>query len=57
MHCSVIEIANNDCEFVCDSPDIATVDETGLVTAVKAGSAKITVQYNGISDEVDVVVK
>ena len=54
---SPIEIANNDCEFVCDSPDIATVDETGLVTAVKAGSAKITVQYNGISDEVDVVVK
>lgn len=51
-----IELENADCTFVSDKPEIATVDETGVVTAVAAGSAKITVGYNGIEDEVNVQV-
>lgn len=54
---SPIQLDNADCTFVCDTPDVATVDNTGVVTAVATGSAKITVDYNGISDEIDVVVK
>lgn len=53
---SPIELENSDCTFVSDSPDVATVDETGIVTAVSTGNAKITVTYNGISDEIDVNV-
>ena len=53
---SPIELDNADCTFVSDSPDVATVDNTGTITAVKAGSAKVTVSYNGVSDEVDVTV-
>lgn len=51
-----IELENAECTFVSDKPEIATVDETGVVTAVATGSAKITVSYNGIEDEVDVQV-
>lgn len=51
-----IELENTECTFVSDNPEIATVDESGVVTAVAAGSTKITVAYNGVEDEVDVQV-
>lgn len=53
---SPIELENADCEFVSDTPATATVDENGVVTAVATGTAKITVTYNGVSDEIDVNV-
>lgn len=53
---SPIKIDNADCTFVSDTPATATVSEAGIVTAVAAGSAKITVTYNGISDEINIVV-
>lgn len=53
---SNIELDNADCEFVSDTPAIATVDESGVVTAVASGTAKITVTYNGVSDEINVTV-
>lgn len=53
---SPIQLENTDCEFVSDTPATAIVDETGVVTAVAAGSAKISVTYKGISDEIDVTV-
>lgn len=53
---SPIKIDNTDCTFVIDTPATATVDENGVVTAVATGTAKITVTYNGISDEIDVTV-
>lgn len=53
---SPVELDNADCTFVSDAPDVATVDSDGIITAVKAGSAKITVSYNGVSDEADVTV-
>lgn len=54
---SPIQLENSDCEFVIDDAEIATVDETGVVTAVASGSTKVTITYSGISDEVDVVVE
>ena len=52
-----IELDNADCTFASDHPDFATVGEhDGVVKAVATGNAKITVTYNGKSDEVDVVV-
>lgn len=51
-----IELDNADCTFVSDKPDVATVDENGVVTPVAAGIAKITVTYDGKTDEVDVNV-
>lgn len=53
---SPIQLDNADCEFVSDAPTIATVDGDGIVTAVAQGQAKITVTYNGKTDEVDVTV-
>jgi len=53
---SDIGILNAECTFVCDTPTVATVDTTGLVTAVGAGNAEITVAYNGLSDTVEVTV-
>jgi len=53
---SPIELENTDCTFVSDTPATATVDTNGVVTPVGAGSAKITVTYDGKSDQVDVVV-
>ena len=54
---SPIELDNADCTFVSENPEFATVGEnTGVVTAVATGSTKITVTYNGVSDELDVVV-
>ena len=51
-----IELDNADCTFVSDDATIATVDDTGEVTAVATGSTKITVTYGDLSDEIDVVV-
>lgn len=53
---SPVQLDNTECEFVCDTPDVAIVDESGVTTAVSAGTAKVTVSYNGISDEIDVTV-
>lgn len=53
---SPIELENTDCTFVSDSPTIATIDEDGIVTAISTGNAKITVNYNGVSDELNVIV-
>ena len=52
-----IELNNADCTFTSDHPEYATVgDHDGVVTAVAAGTVKITVTYDGKTDEVDVVV-
>ena len=52
-----IELDNADCTFVSDHTEFATVGEhNGVVKAVAAGTAKITVTYDGKTDEVDVVV-
>lgn len=51
-----IELDNSECNFVCDTPSTATVDTSGIVTAVAAGSATINVTYGNISDEINVVV-
>ena len=52
-----IELNNADCTFTSDHPEYATVgDHDGVVTAVAQGQAKITVTYDGKTDEVDVVV-
>lgn len=53
---SPIELENTNCTFVSDKPDIALVDEKGVVTAVSTGSAKITVTYGAVSDEINVDV-
>lgn len=53
---SPIELDNADCEFVSDTPAVATVDGSGVITAVAQGEAKISVTYNGVRDEIDVVV-
>lgn len=53
---SPIKVDNGECNFVSDTVGTATVDEAGIVTAVAAGSAKITVTYAGKTDEIDVVV-
>lgn len=54
---SPIQLENTDCEFVVDAPEKATVNAQGVVTAVAAGSAKVTVTYGGVSDEIDVVIE
>ena len=52
-----IELDNADCTFASDHPEYAKVGaHDGVVTAVAAGTAKITVTYDGKTDEVDVVV-
>lgn len=54
---SPIELDNKDCTFVCDATEYATVGEKdGVVTPVATGTAKITVTYGELSDEVEVVV-
>ena len=51
-----IQLNNADCTFVSDTPSVATVDQNGVVTAVGTGSAKVTVTYNKVTDEVNVAV-
>lgn len=50
-----IKLDNADCQFVSDNAGV-TVDGDGKVTAVNAGNAKITVTYDGKSDDIDVFV-
>ena len=52
---SPIQIENTDCEFVTGDAGVATV-EGGIVTAVAAGTAIITVTYEGHKDVVEVTV-
>lgn len=52
-----IQLENTDCKFVSDAVEFATVDENGVVTPVATGNAKVTVTYDGKTDEIDVVVK
>ena len=54
---SPIELDNTDCTFVSDTPATATVDSDGVVTAVASGTATITISYNGVSDEINVIVE
>ena len=53
---SPVELENTDCTFVSDTPATATVDTDGVVTAVASGVAKVTISYNGVSDEITVTV-
>lgn len=53
---SPIQLNNADCTFVSDAAEVATVDQNGVVTAVGTGTAKITVTYNKVADEVAVTV-
>lgn len=53
---SNIELENVDCQFVSSDPTVATVDEDGIITAVKTGSTKVTASYGGLDDEVTVNV-
>lgn len=45
-----ISLSNSDCTFTSDKSDILTVTNAGVVTAVSAGTATVTVKYNEISD-------
>lgn len=45
----------SDCDFVCDNDAVAAV-EAGKVTGKTAGTASITVTYNGLEDVVQVIV-
>lgn len=51
-----VAIDNNDCTFTSDKTSIATVAADGTVTAVASGTAKITVDYKGIKDEIEFTV-
>lgn len=42
--------------IISDKPDVLTVDAAGLVTAVKAGVAKLTLSYLGQTDEETITV-
>jgi hypothetical protein len=53
---SEIGILNSDCTFESSDATVATVDNTGLITAVDAGECVITVDYNGLTDDIDVEV-
>lgn len=52
---SPIKVDNEKCTFVSDNASV-TVDEQGVVTGVSAGNAKVTVSYDGKTDEVNVIV-
>lgn len=53
---SNVAIENADCTFVSDTTAKATVSSSGVITAVAAGTALITVTYNGIKDVISVTV-
>lgn len=44
-------------EWTSETPDVATVDENGKVTLLKAGEAKITATAGGVSSSVTFTVK
>ncbi|HSJ08809.1 MAG TPA: Ig-like domain-containing protein, partial [Longimicrobiales bacterium] len=43
--------------FTSSDPDVATVDAAGVVTAVSNGTARITVQADGVDAHVDITVQ
>lgn len=51
-------VLDDDAIFTWSSSDktIATVDEDGLVTFIGAGNVTITVEYNGVTDRVHILV-
>jgi len=51
-----VSIAFKDCLFLTSDSKIATVDKDGIVTAVKAGTATITVSYKGKMDTLAITV-
>ena len=54
---SPIEIENAECSFVSSESGVATVGaKDGIVKGISAGTAYITVDYNGYKDVVEVTV-
>lgn len=53
---SPIKLENEDVTFVSATPATATVSESGVVTAVAAGTSKITAKYKNFTDEITVTV-
>lgn len=51
------EAADQDVTWSSDKPDVATVDDKGVVTLLKAGDAKITATAGGVSSSVTFTVK
>lgn len=49
-------LTNTDCTFTSDTPATATVDASGVITAVATGTSVVTVTYMGVSDTIDVTV-
>ena len=43
--------------FAIDDPTVATVDESGKITAIAAGTTKLHASVNGVSAEADILVK
>ena len=43
--------------FTCSDNSIAAVDEFGMVTAIKAGSAVITLEANNVKTDIEVIVE
>ena len=57
LNASFDELDVTHCSYESRDPKIATVDESGLITALSAGSARISVTaYNGLTREVLVEV-
>ena len=53
-----VDITEDQIEWSSSDPTIVTVDQTGNLTAVKSGEAKVTVKIKGteISDTIPVTV-
>lgn len=51
-----IQFEASDCSFVTEDADIASVDSDGVVTAISSGSTTITIDYDGKTDTVEVIV-
>lgn len=54
--CEPVYVPVNNIEWSSSNRDIATVDENGIVTALKEGNATITAEVNGLSDSIDIKV-
>jgi len=44
-------------EFQCSAPEVATVDKTGIVTAISSGEATVTARVGSISGTASILVK
>lgn len=53
---SNVALSNADCTFTSATPAVATVSTGGVVTGVTAGTSVITVEYNGVTDTINVTV-